>query len=191
MSERTKLIVELRDLPVSRRLTLGPEFVRAALEGLPMREALEPPADDEHAGDLEAALDLYAGHPGVFARGTLEGWLAVACSRCVERVQVPVEDRIEVSFMPADEVPDAEDEELEGDEAAEDDVDLYPYEGERIDLSTLLRERVIMAVPFAPLCAEDCKGLCSVCGANLNAGECGCDREVGDPRLAALKDLKV
>lgn len=190
MSASSPLIVELRDLPVTRRLALGADFVGAAIHGHPMREALDPPESDADAGTLEGNLELYAGHPGVFVRGELRGWLAVACSRCVERVEVPLEDRVEVTYLPSDQVPDP-DQADDVDDAAADDVDLYPYEGEKIDLTTLLRERLIMAVPFAPLCAEDCKGLCSVCGANLNAGECGCDREVGDPRLMALKDLKA
>jgi uncharacterized protein len=80
----------------------------------------------------------------------------------------------------------------DGDEppVTEDDLDVYPYDEDQVDLEPLLREQVILAVPFAPLCREDCKGLCSQCGSDLNEGACDCPPLI-DPRLAALKDLKV
>ena len=61
-----------------------------------------------------------------------------------------------------------------------------------IDLSTaIICETVIAAQPTANYCREDCRGLCPVCGKNLNDGECGCEREVIDPRLEALRDFIV
>ena len=57
-----------------------------------------------------------------------------------------------------------------------------------IDLAPVVRDVVIAALPIRNLCRPDCKGLCPKCGADLNQADCGCDREVVDPRLAALKD---
>ena len=54
------------------------------------------------------------------------------------------------------------------------DDHLIWYEGEEIDLSPLLRERLLLALPTLPLCRDDCRGLCARCGADLNAGPCGC-----------------
>jgi uncharacterized protein len=119
----------------------------------------------------------------------------VACSRCVGPVKVPVDDDLFVTFMPSARLPqagaasdDAEDEDAESDD---DDLDLYPYDGEEVDLAPLLRDQVVLAIPFAPLCDEDCKGLCPVCGIDLNTGSCTCDRAVVDPRWGALKNLKT
>ena len=75
-------------------------------------------------------------------------------------------------------------------EVDEEDMDVYSYQGEEVDLEPLLREQVILAVPFAPLCREDCKGLCPVCGIDLNTGTCTCDRTPIDPRWSALRNLK-
>ena len=58
-----------------------------------------------------------------------------------------------------------------------------------IDLTPVLREYMLLEVPISPLCRPDCKGLCPVCGNNLNETTCQHDDEPGDPRLAALKDL--
>ena len=59
-----------------------------------------------------------------------------------------------------------------------------------IDVTELLRDELIAGQPMKNLCKADCKGLCPVCGANLNDGECGCDRFTIDPRLEALKAIR-
>lgn len=183
--------VPLRELPAHRDVALGPDFVGEAIGSMPLRAALGRDASAA-AGEAQAELDLYIEDENVFARGTLRGWLEVACSRCLEAARVPVDESLQVSFLPKGQLPEDEaDEELEAEDVAEDDIDVYPYEGEEVDLTPLLREQLIMAVPFAPLCKGDCKGLCAVCGANRNERECGCDRQVVDPRLASLKDFKV
>lgn len=187
VATRSQLIVRLKELPLKRRVELGPRFVADAVADLPLVAALSE-ADRADLGDAAADVELYASegaHADIFARGALSGRLVVACSRCVDRVEVAISETLAVSFLPSDRVPD--DDDIEG--LTEDDEDVYPYEGESLDLTTLFRERLIMAVPYAPLCKPDCKGLCTVCGAELNAKECGCDRDVGDPRLSALRDL--
>ena len=60
-----------------------------------------------------------------------------------------------------------------------------------VDLDPILREQVLLSLPEYPVCQEGCKGLCSVCGKNLNEGECGCDRKVPDPRWAGLAKVKL
>jgi uncharacterized protein len=58
-----------------------------------------------------------------------------------------------------------------------------------IDLSPVLREYILLEIPISPLCRPDCKGLCPICGNNLNEVTCYHDEEMGDPRLASLKAL--
>src|SRR5690606_16139185 len=118
----------LTEIPTRRRIELGADFVGAAVEGLPMRAALEAPAGDPDAGRATADIELHAGNPGFFARGSLEGWVAAACGRCVNRVEVPIDEVIAVSYLPGDQLPD-DDVDEDDDLSAEDDVDLYPYEG--------------------------------------------------------------
>ena len=60
---------------------------------------------------------------------------------------------------------------------------------DEIDLGHLMREQFYLALPMKPLCGDDCRGLCPVCGTNLNRGRCQCKREWEDPRLAVLKTL--
>ena len=73
--------------------------------------------------------------------------------------------------------------------AENDDNDFYiVVENMRLDLDALIAEDVYLAMPSRFLCKEDCKGLCSICGADLNVTTCSCGRQT-DPRWDALKNL--
>ena len=63
------------------------------------------------------------------------------------------------------------------------------FQGEEIELDAVVRDTLLAAQPVANVCCPDCKGLCPQCGANLNEGDCGCERFVPDPRLASLQQL--
>lgn len=67
--------------------------------------------------------------------------------------------------------------------------DAFVYDSDVIDITEPLRESLLLAEPIQALCKEDCRGLCPICGADLNDGDCGCDRVTVDPRLAALKQF--
>src|SRR5688500_17431167 len=183
-------------MPCHRRVELGPDFVAQAVSGLPIRSALERPASDPDAGRAAADGDLYLEGANAFARGQQSGWVEVACSRCVGPVRLAVEEPLNITFMPAAHMPDAPESEEKsespelGDDVDSDDVDLFPYAGEEVDLAPLLREQIILAVPFAPLCSESCRGLCPVCGIDRNTGSCTCDTAPPDARWSALKNLK-
>ena len=70
------------------------------------------------------------------------------------------------------------------------DQDRYvEVKNDTLDLDELLREDILLELPTKFLCREDCRGLCSVCGKNLNKGPCGCTVSEGDPRMQVLKDL--
>ena len=67
---------------------------------------------------------------------------------------------------------------------------VWPVEGEIFETAPVWLEQVELNVPMKPLCSPDCKGLCAQCGADLNAGDCGCRAPVADPRWEALAALK-
>jgi uncharacterized protein len=197
MAKLPPFAVRLIDLPTHREFDVGPELVGEWLRGMPMREALGAPAEDPNAGHGHADLELYSEGSHVFASGTFKGELTVACSRCVEPMKLPIDERLMVTFMPKHEMPADDDDapagkkdDSEGPEVPAEDLDLFPYEGEHVDLEALFREQFVLAVPYAPLCREDCKGLCPQCGIDRNSATCGCEKPI-DPRLAALKNLKL
>lgn len=72
------------------------------------------------------------------------------------------------------------------------EADEEPFDGETIDLAPIVREQVLLALPFPePLCQETCPGLCPACGHELALGDCGHQKKVPDPRWAGLKDIKL
>lgn len=190
--------VRLAELPAERHFDLGASFVGAAVEGLPLRDALERPPGDADAGAATADLELYMEGRNVFVRGTLGGWVEVACSRCVGPARCAIDESLAVTYLPAADPAaadhprhhDAEDDAEPELELGDEDLDVYAYEGEEIDLEPLLRDQIILSVPFAPLCRPDCKGLCPVCGAELNVTTCSCAKGAVDPRWDALRQLK-
>ncbi|HUL59702.1 MAG TPA: DUF177 domain-containing protein [Anaeromyxobacteraceae bacterium] len=123
--------------------------------------------------------------------------LTVACGRCLAGTDVDVPVDFELTLVPSDEYQEAPRDEEErphgraGGSFRAGDTEEETFSGKVIDLAPILREQVLLALPGYPVCREGCKGLCPVCGANLNDRECGCDRHVADPRWAALKDIKL
>jgi len=112
--------------------------------------------------------------------------LELPCSRCLDPFFWPVEGSFDLVYHPQS-ANVGEGEQEVGDE----DMSTAFYEDQRIDLAQLMREQFYLALPMKPLCGEECRGLCAVCGTNLNRETCGCSREWEDPRMAALKNVKL
>ena len=125
-----------------------------------------------------------------------EASLKVACGRCLTPVPVKVPLDFRMTFVPEDQyaAPPAKDEDGVSDEVAASfeptALDEETYSGKEIDLDPVVREQLILALPPYPVCRDSCKGLCPVCGTNLNEKECGCDRKVPDPRWAGLDKFR-
>jgi uncharacterized protein len=163
-------------------------------------------ADEMVAGDragyrargpvhLDAFLEKIERRVRVGAHGKAQ--LSVPCGRCLAPVAVDLPVDFELTLVPDDEYDDAvraQGEDHTGKVAGSfdpRDAEEEVYRGKVIDLDPLLREQLLLSLPTYPVCREDCKGLCPMCGANLNERECGCDRHVPDPRWAGLKNLKL
>ncbi|MBB6735526.1 YceD family protein [Cohnella zeiphila] len=111
--------------------------------------------------------------------GTVSCKIRLSCSRCLE----PTAEELRIPFEETFKVVSKETR-----EPSEPDDDLFvPIEGERLELRPYVLEELIVQLPLAPLCREDCKGLCPECGTNRNVAECGCSADKVDPRLEALK----
>ena len=122
--------------------------------------------------------------------GRVRTTLEADCSRCLEAFPVPVDLTFDLLYLPVSEdVPRVADED-EGVELKEDDVGVSYYRDDQIDLGELMREQFYLALPMKPLCREDCRGLCSVCGINRNRETCSCTAEWVDPRMEPLRKLK-
>ena len=137
--------------------------------------------------DVEVSGVLTRLNEEVFLTGRVGTVLSLNCSRCLKQFSHPVQSKLKSHFVPLDnKVTSAGEVELH---AA--DIDTEFYENDRVDLTQSVRDGILLAVPVIFLCREDCNGLCSQCGVNLNQGSCGCAKELPiDPRLEILKTLK-
>jgi uncharacterized protein len=116
--------------------------------------------------------------------GRVRSALALTCGRCLDDIALPVDLPFDLLYLPhAENVGEGE---LE---VEDDDMTTAYYRDEQIDLGQLVLEQFYLALPMKPLCRESCRGLCSECGTNLNAGACTCVRTWVDPRLEGLRGL--
>ena len=100
--------------------------------------------------------------------------LLIPCDRCLDDVEMHFPIHIDYQWNP-DGIGDVD--------------EITFMDGCILVVDKLIMDEIVVALPTKVLCKEDCKGLCSVCGQNLNHGSCDCDRQVGDPRMAAIQDI--
>ena len=101
----------------------------------------------------------------------------IPCGRCLKPVKVPFELKLEEHLK----------ESMIGTPEAADEMSFVT--GYELDTDVLVSNEILINWPMKVLCHEDCKGICSVCGKDLNEGDCGCDTFVPDPRMAVIKDI--
>lgn len=132
-------------------------------------------SDDLTLSPLKGVITATRTTEGIYIQGELESAAALECVRCLTETIVSLDFTLdELFYYPPQSAPPGEN---------------YVGEDGMIDLAPLVRELSLLSRPIKVLCRPDCLGLCQECGANLNDGDCGCDDEVIDPRLAALQQL--
>ena len=132
-------------------------------------------AQDVELHHLQGKLSLTRTTQGILLQGRLDAETVAECVRCLSETLAPVELELSEHFIyPPWTAKDGE---------------LTVSEGGLIDLTPLVREDTILAIPMHVLCQPQCRGLCSQCGQNLNEGQCDCDHSAIDPRFAVLKSL--
>jgi uncharacterized protein len=131
--------------------------------------------------DIELELRLEAVMEGVLVSGTARAPLAGECVRCLDAIDSETAVEFQELYVYPDRAEDV---------GAEADDDVRVVEGELIDLEPTLRDALVLALPQAPLCRDDCPGLCPQCGARL-ADDPTHQHETTDPRWAALTKLRT
>ncbi|MDH2416937.1 YceD family protein [Nocardioides sp. CER19] len=178
LDPRAPLVLDTRDL--GRRPGSQRELTRSAPAPADLGiEVLSVPAGTP----VELDLRLEAVMDGVLVTGEAHAALEGECVRCLE----PITDEVDVTFQELylyDDTRDAASVEEEGD----DDVSML--DGDLLDLEPVLRDAVVLALPFQPLCQDDCPGLCPECGARLADDPDHSHEAAIDPRWAGLSGLK-
>lgn len=105
--------------------------------------------------------------------------LRVPCDRCLKPVEVP----FVLDFVKNVDLQESV-------EAQTDEMDEKNYiDGYYLDVDKLLYNEILIGWPMKILCDEDCKGICNVCGQNLNEGSCDCEDTSLDPRMSVIRDV--
>ncbi len=131
---------------------------------------------------VELDLRLEAVMEGVLVTGTARATLTGECARCLEPIADEIDVRFQELFVYEDHAPD-------GHSTGDDEVSTLA--GDLIDLEPLLRDAVVLALPFQPLCMDDCPGLCPECGARLAEDPDHGHEAAIDPRWAALTEIQT
>jgi uncharacterized protein len=147
-------------------------------------------------GPLAVSLDLTNVEGLVAVTGVLEGTIVRECVRCLKEYEDPLAFSVRAAFIPepksAPRYPkrvDSRKARAKGLEAEpeEEPDDQYQYQGNQLELASMLREHVILSAPMQPLCGDDCLGLCARCGKNFNEGPCQCVEELPIPTFRVVQ----
>ena len=122
---------------------------------------------------------------GVLLTGTATAALEGECVRCLESIEDEIHARLQELYV----YPEQHAKATEHDDRELDD-ETSLLEDDMIDLEPLLRDAVVLALPFQPLCQDDCPGLCTECGARLADDPDHTHDAPIDPRWAGLEQLQ-
>jgi uncharacterized protein len=146
--------------------------------------------DDLRLADpIEGHVRLARTNRGLIVNAAFRTSIEAQCSRCLRDIEIPIEITIEEEVLPSIDIhtgaPVPPEPGTEGDEP------LRLTDHHELDLETPVREAIQLAEPIAPLCREDCPGLCPTCGARLDEGRHDHPTDDIDPRLEALRGFKI
>jgi len=162
-----------------------------ALKEFPARLTLE---DDAAGLDIEikgvivsgkarAELNVLQSSNVYYCTGLAVCSADLECSRCIEPYRVTLQGQVEFSIQEVADVRNVRQDEFPDSEL------VVGQNAGQVDITGPVREAIVLELPLKPLCRETCRGLCPLCGTNLNEHQCGCKVETTDPRWNGLRDL--
>lgn len=148
----------------------------------------DEPGRNEYLEDLggkfldNLKVDVVVSKPGKFylARGQVKTVLELQCSRCLEKFFCPINTDFYLNLVQSQ----------YQDEFTRDEDAVF-FDHDEVEIQPFIEGLVFSEIPFIPLCNENCQGLCSECGTNLNVAQCKCEHDNTDPRWEKLKDFKI
>jgi len=165
------------------------DFYEIPAEGLALtvEDAHWFPPDLERLGRAEASLRLKRRGQRVVVTGILSATVVLACDRCLGTFQLPLDSEFSIELeLPAEGVSEVE----EKDHFCHDnEMDVDILDSSEINITDLLQQQLYLAMPMKKLCSEECRGMCSRCGANLNHEKCRCQPDNSSP-FSVLARLK-
>lgn len=144
--------------------------------------------EDKHDFSLDS-IDIHClikkNRANVAVRGEIGTEIDLECCRCLEKFRLPIKTQFDYTFFPD---PGGYEEDLE---LSYEELGTSYFRDDLIDLDHIVVEQIILQIPVKPLCKESCRGLCKICGINLNVVECNHQVKMISSPFAKLKDFKI
>lgn len=135
---------------------------------------------------LQSEVKIRRAGRSVLMTGKVQTTLRLQCVRCLKEFSYHLSTTFELTLHPLKEAPFEEETELGSEE-----MESSFFEGGEIRLSEIACEQIFLEIPYQPVCQEGCKGLCPICGKDLNVSSCECVKEELGTGFSALKKLKL
>jgi uncharacterized protein len=165
---------------VNELLTHPGEYVSVSIDE-PCSEEMDLRCD----GNVRGSLHFSSTANLLVVRGAVTACVVTECPLCLDEVRTKVEAEVDEEFT----VESGAITGLADDDAGMEDPAIKAlWDGETMNLTELIRQAVVLAMPGDPLCKSDCRGLCPVCGANRNETTCACEAATTSP-FAALGEI--
>ena len=149
-----------------------------------VRERLPLFGEDDSLRDLAGTLEMLRTDKGLLVTAQLHATVASQCSRCLSDLSLAVTIAFQEEFLPTADPSTGEPLPIP------EDTDAFLIDSKQmLDLREVVHQYRVMVEPIQPICQPNCLGLCPHCGYNLNDGPCGCPKEEGDSRWAALAEI--
>ncbi|BBO87360.1 YceD family protein [Desulfosarcina ovata] len=163
---------------------------RTEAAALPLVHALIRDGQVDFSRPLHVRIHAVPTGNAILIEGSLDTCARLICSRCLEPFEFEMETDFSATAVPSHSIS-LDSESREEIELRADDMDVIPYTGESIDLGEEIAQQMIMALPFKPICDDNCRGLCNQCGVNLNKETCSCRSGMQNSPFAVLKSLNL
>ncbi len=134
---------------------------------------------------LDGNVQMIRTTDGVYVTGKLRCSLELNCARCLDPFALPLTFTLEEEFRPTIDILTGARLPITNDDESATRID----EKHILDLSEVVRQNILLAIPPSPICRTQCAGLCPTCGKNRNDGACECKPDPIDPRFEILKQL--
>jgi uncharacterized protein len=184
--------------------TLSVQLTDIPKEGLDLADEVQPdelgllPEEAEVSGPLSLSAHLTNVGDHVYVEGVIDGSFVRECVRCLKRYDAYVEVPFTAAYQVSDPTvrsrgratKDSRQESVEerDSETSNQEDDVYHCAGDRVELAEMLREHIILSTPMQPLCREECRGLCPVCGQDRNEHPCRCIEAAQKNPFAILQE---
>lgn len=120
---------------------------------------------------------IYNTDDGIYLQAKVDFEFKSKCARCLKDITIHEQSNLDYQIKFEEDVDDISDEEL------------IVVSGYTLDLTKPIISSILLSLPMKTVCDENCKGICPKCGKDLNKGQCNCEDDNVDPRLAKLKEL--